>query len=156
MLNYREGSLTFEHRCAADEYIVARPDLYDLLLRQIPKENILMGKKMVSFRQDAKGVTVQCADGTSYSGDILVGADGTYSSVRESLYKDLQAEGKLSKYDAKPLPFQCICLLGQTEALDPEEFPQLKLPQTEFNSVLGIQKDYTVSLAVPKCSKFIR
>ncbi|KFH66062.1 hypothetical protein MVEG_08163 [Podila verticillata NRRL 6337] len=129
--------------CAADEYIVARPDLYELLLRQIPKENILMGKKMVSFQQDTKGVTVQCADGTSYSGDILVGADGTYSSVRESLYKDLQAEGKLSKYDAKPLPFQCVCLLGQTETLDPEEFPQLKLPQTEFNSVLGNQKDYT-------------
>ncbi|KAF9300752.1 hypothetical protein BGZ74_007535 [Mortierella antarctica] len=129
--------------CASEEYIVARPDLYDLLLRQIPKENILMNKKMVSFHQDARGVTIHCADGTSYGGDILVGADGTYSSVRENLYRDLKAKGKLPKSDATPLPFRSICLVGQTEVLDPEEFPQLKLPQAEFNSVLGNQKNYT-------------
>ncbi|KAG0325826.1 hypothetical protein BG000_001654 [Podila horticola] len=128
--------------CAAEEYIVARPDLHELLLRQIPKENILMNKKMVSFQQDARGVTIHCADGTSYGGDVLVGADGTYSSVRENLYRDLKAKGKLPNSDAKPLPFRCICLVGQTEVLDPKEFPQLTLPQTEFNSVLGNQKDY--------------
>ncbi|KAG0023641.1 hypothetical protein BGZ81_008050 [Podila clonocystis] len=129
--------------CAAEEYIVARPDLCDLLLQQIPKEHILMDKKMVSFHQDARGVTIHCEDGTSYGGDVLVGADGTYSSVREKLYRDLKSKGKLPKSDTKPLPFCCICLVGQTKALDPEEFPQLKLPQTEFNSVLGNQKNYT-------------
>lgn len=103
-----------------------------------------MNKKMVSFQQDARGVTIHCADGTSYGGDVLVGADGTYSSVRENLYRDLKAKGKLPKSDAKPLPFRCICLVGQTEVLDPKEFPQLTLPQTEFNSVLGNQKDYNV------------
>ncbi|KAG0097694.1 hypothetical protein BGZ93_002175 [Podila epicladia] len=129
--------------CAAEEYIVARPDLYDLILRQLRKENILLNKKMVSFYQDARGVTIHCADGTSYGGDVLVGADGTFSSVRESLYRDLKAKGKLPKSDAKPLPFRSICLVGQTRVLDPEEFPQLKLPQAEFNSVLGNQKNYT-------------
>ncbi|KAF9311538.1 hypothetical protein BG003_007304 [Podila horticola] len=52
--------------------IVARPDLYDLLLRQIPKENIHMGKRVLSTLQNENGVVIRCSDDSSYDGDILV------------------------------------------------------------------------------------
>ncbi|KAF9377430.1 hypothetical protein CPB97_010207 [Podila verticillata] len=123
--------------CGAEEYLVSRPDLYDLFLRQVPKENIHMGKKVLNFEQNDLGVMIRCNDNTSYHGDILVGADGAYSAVRQHLYKVLKGKKLLPSVDEGDLPFDCICLVGQTEVLDPEDFPDMKLPHSKFNSVLG-------------------
>ncbi|KAF9204205.1 hypothetical protein BGZ59_001204 [Podila verticillata] len=119
------------------EYVVARRDLYDLLRRQVPEERIHMNKKVYCFDQDDYGVTIHCADNTSYHGDILVGADGAHSIIRRHLYKALKVSGKLPPSDDVPLPFRCGCLVGQTEVLDPEEFPDLKLPLSQFLCVHG-------------------
>ncbi|KAF9214463.1 hypothetical protein BGZ59_003640 [Podila verticillata] len=123
--------------CGAEEYLVARPDLYDLFLHQVPKENIHMGKKVLNFEQNNLGVMIRCNDNTSYHGDILVGADGAHSAVRQHLYKILKGKNLLPSVDEGDLPFDCICLVGQTEVLDPEDFPDMKLPHSKFNSVLG-------------------
>ncbi|KAG0026442.1 hypothetical protein BGZ82_009469 [Podila clonocystis] len=124
-------------RCGAMEYVVSRPDLYDLLLRQIPKENIHMNKKVLSFLQSENGVLIRCADNSTHEGDILIGADGAYSAVRQHLYSELKKEKKLPASDDVPLPYSCVCLVGQTEPLDPEEYPHLKLPVSQFLSVHG-------------------
>ncbi|KAG0331369.1 hypothetical protein BG004_001696 [Podila humilis] len=122
--------------CGAEEYIVARPDLYDLLLRQIPKEKLHMNKKVLNFLQNDLGTMIRCHDGSSYHGDILVGADGAYSAVRQHLYKVLKEKNKLPKSDDVALPFDNICLVGQTQVLDPEEFPELKLPHSQFRTMI--------------------
>ncbi|KAF9414434.1 hypothetical protein BGZ94_000397 [Podila epigama] len=119
------------------EYFISRPDLYDLLWRQIPEENIHMNKKILSFDQDNMGVHVRCEDGTTYKGDILVGADGAYSAVRQHLYKILKAEGKLPASDQAPLSFKSVCLVGKTLPLDPSEFPSVQSKVSHVNSVLG-------------------
>ncbi|KAF9315984.1 hypothetical protein BG003_002444 [Podila horticola] len=122
----------------SNEYLVARPELYDLLLRQIPKEKIHMSKKVLSFMQNEDGVMIRCADNQTHHGDILVGADGAHSAVRQHLYKELKQKKKLPSSDDAPLPFNCVCLVGHTEVLDPEAFPDLSLPYSKFNTVLGI------------------
>ncbi|KAF8979484.1 hypothetical protein BGZ52_004854 [Haplosporangium bisporale] len=123
--------------CGAEHYLVARPDLYDLLLRQIPKEKIHMNKKVLNFMQNDDGVMIRCHDNQTHHGDILVGADGAYSAVRQHLYKELKSKNLLPASDDVPLPFSCVCLVGQTEVLDPEEFPELNLPYSKFNTILG-------------------
>ncbi|KAF9374045.1 hypothetical protein CPC16_001521, partial [Podila verticillata] len=125
------------------EFIVARPDLYDLLLRQIPKENIYMGKKVLSMIQSENGALIRCSDGTTYEGDILVGADGAYSAVRQQLFKNLKKEGSLPRSDNVALPFSSVCLVGQTEVLDPEEFPHLKHEQSQFMAIHGRKELYS-------------
>ncbi|KAG0334889.1 hypothetical protein BG004_000233 [Podila humilis] len=92
----------------ANEYIVPRPEFYDLLLRQIPKENIHMNKKVLSFLQNDLGTMIRCNDGTSYHGDILVGADGAYSAVRQHLFTVLREKNQLPKSDDVPLPFDTV------------------------------------------------
>ncbi|KAG0085738.1 hypothetical protein BGZ92_008763 [Podila epicladia] len=120
------------------EYVISRPDLYDLLFHSIPRDRICLGKRILSFAQNENSVLVRCSDNTSYHGDILVGADGAYSAVRQNLYKVLKADKKLPASDDVSLPFSCVCLVGQTVPLDPEEFPHLKEDRCQLNSVLGI------------------
>lgn len=131
--------------CGATEQIVARPDLHDLLLHQVPKENLRMGKKVATFEQNDQGVTIHCSDNSIYHGDILVGADGAHSAVREHLFQVLQDKDMFPSVDDGGLPFDCVCLVGQTEVLDTEDFPEMKLPHSKFNSVLA--DDYVVSIS---------
>ncbi|KAG0342754.1 hypothetical protein BG000_001614 [Podila horticola] len=125
------------------QFSISRPDLYGLLYRQVPPENIHLGKRILSFMQTKDGVTINCSDNYSYRGDILVGADGAYSAVRQHMYKELKAVGKLPSCDDVSLPFNCVCLVGQTLPLDPEDFPELKMDRAQFTSVLGTENRCT-------------
>lgn len=124
---------------------MSRPDLYELLWRHVPKECVFLDKKVVNFDDDAEGVLLRCADGTSYQGDILIGADGAYSAVRSHMYKMLKTRGLLPDVDDAPLPFHTVSLVGQTVELDPDEFPDLKMELSQFKSVLGSDNMCTVS-----------
>ncbi|KAF9410817.1 hypothetical protein BGZ94_001519, partial [Podila epigama] len=44
--------------------ILDRPAFYDVLLKNLPKEKILYGKRVLSIEQDSTSATVKCADGT--------------------------------------------------------------------------------------------
>ncbi|KAF9154193.1 hypothetical protein BG015_001650 [Linnemannia schmuckeri] len=61
-------------------YIVTRPQLYDLLVRQFPKERIHLGKKVMSTENGDNNVLIRFNYGTEAKGDILLGADSAYSA----------------------------------------------------------------------------
>ncbi|KAF9127871.1 hypothetical protein BGW39_005507 [Mortierella sp. 14UC] len=124
-------------------YVLSRPVLYDIFLRQVPKERLHMNKKMLSMENGGNGVLVRFSDGTTAEGDILVGADGAYSAVRQNMYAKLTKLEKLPKSDGLPLPYSTTCLVGQTRPLDPEIFPNLKLDKCQFIRILGDGKPYT-------------
>ncbi|KAF9900478.1 hypothetical protein EC991_007308 [Linnemannia zychae] len=130
-------------RYGGENRIIARPALYDLFLRHIPKERIHFRKKILSTQQGGNGVIIHCSDRSEYEGDILVGADGAHSAVRQNLYTQLKKESKLPPLDDEPLPFSTVCLLGQTRPLTTEEFPHLELETSQFYRVLGENKPYT-------------
>lgn len=123
---------------------MARPDLYNLLYRQIPPERIHHGKKVLNCWQSEEGVTIRTWDKKFYHGDILVGADGAYSDVRQRLFESLREKGTLAPSDDVPLPFECVCLVGQTDVLDPEEFPALHESFSQGQTVLGISQPANV------------
>lgn len=80
-------------------------------------------RRYYHFQQNDDGVMLRCSDNSSYHGDILVGADGAYSAVRQHLFKVVKGKKMLPRSDDVPFPFHCVCLVGQTETLDSEEFP---------------------------------
>jgi 2-polyprenyl-6-methoxyphenol hydroxylase-like FAD-dependent oxidoreductase len=127
-------------------HIISRPILVDILLRLVPANKISYSKKILQVRQEDNHVVIKCSDNSEYQSDILVGADGAYSSVRQNLYKALNAKGKLPKADNSDLPFNSVCLVGQTASLDPEEFPHLKDSHTWFETMVSQDKPYAVSL----------
>ncbi|KAK5796987.1 hypothetical protein F5H01DRAFT_127361 [Linnemannia elongata] len=141
-----EFSIDFEgheERYGANGYIVSRPQIYDLLLRQIPKERVHLGKKVLSMDQGGNGVLIRFSDKSEAEGDILVGADGAYSAVRQGLYEKLKKTNKLPASDALPLPFSTVCLVGQTRPLSPEEFPDLAIKNSQFRKFIATDKMYT-------------
>ena len=91
------------------------------------------------------GVLVRFSNGSESEGDILVGADGAYSAIRQSLYAKLKKAKKLRASDDLPLPFSTVCLVGQTRPLTPEEFPDIALDESQFRNILGDNKPYSVS-----------
>lgn len=123
---------------------MARPDLYALLLSKVPKKRILRNKKITSVEQDMNGVTIQCADNSTYTGDILIGADGAYSTVRECMYKDMDEKGLLPKEDKEEMAMASICMLGMTKPLDPAKYPALKSAHSHFSTALGKGKPHSV------------
>ncbi|KAF9122540.1 hypothetical protein BGW39_009687 [Mortierella sp. 14UC] len=125
------------------QHIIARPALYDLLLRQIPANKVHLNKRVLDIGEKDDKVFLRTSDNGYYEGDILIGADGAYSAVRQRMYELLRQKGQIPKSDLEDLPFRCTCLVGQTEVLDPEEFPQLKEPICQFWSTIGENKPYS-------------
>jgi 2-polyprenyl-6-methoxyphenol hydroxylase-like FAD-dependent oxidoreductase len=62
--------------------MIHRAALQDELIHALER-NVQWGKKCVRIKESASQVSVQFEDGSEASGDILVGADGIRSAVRE-------------------------------------------------------------------------
>lgn len=62
-----------------------RPELQQILYEALPPATVKTGCAFESFEEMANSVKVSFKDGTTIEGDVLVGADGLYSSVRTYL-----------------------------------------------------------------------
>ena len=103
--------------------------------------------------QNKEGVMIRCADGTTYHGDILVGAGGAHSGVRKGLYQTLQQQNLLPPSDATELSKGFLAMVGTTDPMDPEQYPFLKSQASTFNQVIGrgtsFQRKFFSSLPPP-------
>ncbi|KAF8932723.1 hypothetical protein BGZ47_011210 [Haplosporangium gracile] len=123
--------------------VFSRPELYEIIRKRVPEEKVLMNKKVTAITKTATGVEVSCSDSTSYEGHILIGADGAYSTVRQKLYSDMEAEGVLPKSDAEDLAMPYLCMVGTTTPRDPTKYPELKGPNTHIHHVIGDGTSYS-------------
>ncbi|MEU8511340.1 FAD-dependent monooxygenase [Kitasatospora sp. NPDC048722] len=64
--------------------LMRRAELYEVLQRRLGEAGIEVryGKRLVGAEEGADGITARFADGTTATGDLLIGADGTRSTVR--------------------------------------------------------------------------
>ncbi len=75
-----------ENRYGAPYYHFHRADLIALLAEAFDPKDIKLGRRLVDIEQDESGVTAHFQDGASERGDLLIGADGIHSKVRERLF----------------------------------------------------------------------
>ena len=73
-------------RYGAPYYHIHRADLLSILSNTLPTRALHLGKEIASLTQSGDAVTVTFADGSKAWGDLLIGADGIHSSVREQLF----------------------------------------------------------------------
>ncbi|MEV4833430.1 FAD-dependent monooxygenase [Nonomuraea sp. NPDC049486] len=67
---------------------VSRRDLMELLADGVPGDLVQYGKACQDVTQDHDRVTATFADGSTATGDLLIGADGHHSAVRHRLWGD--------------------------------------------------------------------
>ncbi|MFI9158638.1 FAD-dependent oxidoreductase [Kitasatospora aureofaciens] len=64
--------------------LMRRAEMYEVLQRRLRETGLEVrhGKRLVGAEDTADGITAHFADGTSATGDLLIGTDGTGSTVR--------------------------------------------------------------------------
>ncbi|KAF9357671.1 hypothetical protein BGX26_003301 [Mortierella sp. AD094] len=131
--------------------VVNRPAFHSYLLSKVPAEKVHFGKRVMSLEQDQHGVMIHVADNKTYHGDILIGADGAYSAVRQALYKSMIKKGiDIPKSDIAPLHFDSNCVIGVTEVQSEEDYPCLKEKVGDFYCVIG--KEHPIQVYIFKFS----
>jgi 2-polyprenyl-6-methoxyphenol hydroxylase-like FAD-dependent oxidoreductase len=84
----RSGRLI--HRLCVPQLQSSWGRIYSLLKDALPAPSYRLGMSLERFEQDGSGVTAMFADGTRERGDLLVGADGMRSTVREVLWPEVK------------------------------------------------------------------
>ncbi|KAF7560069.1 hypothetical protein G7046_g4082 [Stylonectria norvegica] len=86
-----------------------RAHLIQALYSNLPKDakaRFHVGKKLTDIATTPSGVKVTCGDGTTYSGSIVVGADGVYSQTRSVMRRlALEADPSLAATWDPEFPF---------------------------------------------------
>jgi len=83
----RDGRVT--HRVETSQTMTAWDRVFHLLIAALPEANYHRGKELRRAEQGGAGVTAHFTDGTAAEGDILIGADGIRSTVRQQYLPDL-------------------------------------------------------------------
>ena len=66
-------------------YPVSRTDLQQMMLQAFGEADVRMGMRCVAVKQDTDSATAIFEDGSAATGDVVIGADGVHSVVREYL-----------------------------------------------------------------------
>jgi len=110
--------------------------IYRPLRAAFPSALYHAGKAIQHIEQDGNGVTAIFADGSRARGDLLIGADGIYSTVRKQFLPDIA-----------PIPAGYIAWRGIINERDlPPAAPDLLLDRAAFSFPEG---ELVVSLPVP-------
>jgi 2-polyprenyl-6-methoxyphenol hydroxylase-like FAD-dependent oxidoreductase len=67
---------------------IHRARLQAVLLAHAGEEHVHMGRAVTAFHDDGQRVMVELSDGSTATGDVLVGADGLHSVVRRAVLGD--------------------------------------------------------------------
>ncbi|HSH07863.1 MAG TPA: FAD-dependent monooxygenase [Burkholderiales bacterium] len=86
----REGRILY--RTHWNHVMSAWANVYRPLKDRFPQDRYHFSKALASFEHDRRGVTAFFEDGTSASGDLLVGADGLRSAVRGKLFPGVEPQ----------------------------------------------------------------
>ncbi|KAJ3952413.1 hypothetical protein N0V92_011160 [Colletotrichum tropicale] len=124
--NYLNVGGQVRERHGYDTVFVDRQMILEVLWRNLKnKDNILVNKKVTKVELEPSRVKVETGDGSSYYGDILVGADGVHSKVRNEMWRlaDVLEPGYIPASEHKeclPTVYKCIFGISIDKSWEPQ------------------------------------
>lgn len=117
--------------------------LHRILLDRVSKSHLHRGKLVVETLQNPNGASCKCSDGSTYYGDIIIGADGAQSLTRERMFKQLKDQGKLPDSDMEASCYEHLCIGGVSNPLDKQVFPTAHEATAEIQVIYTKEVPYT-------------
>lgn len=105
----------FVDRFGYDLFMLDRELVLKVLYNHISDKNkILLNKRISTVGHFDDKIVVHCADGSSYEGDIVAGADGVHSKIRHEMWRlaDEVDPGRISVKDKTGMFAEYRCLFG--------------------------------------------
>lgn len=144
---HEDGRLVFEgnvgqlmeDRTGYPFVVMERQEILQVLYAGIKDKSRLLARNgAVSFSENDEGVIVTCEDGTVYKGDVLVGADGIHSKVREFMYDKLEETSLKQKVQKtrRELSAEFTCVFGNTEKV-----PGITIPVGSSWNFQGVNRN---------------
>ncbi|KAJ9608714.1 hypothetical protein H2200_006485 [Cladophialophora chaetospira] len=137
MLRYTDQPILNHKRFGYPLQFLDRHFLLSTLYNNIKdKSRLLLNKRVSRIDHNHKTATVQCKDGTTYVGDVVVGADGVHSIVRQEMFRHMEVDepSLLDPADKTAMTSEYRCMYGVSK-------PTAGLDRSEdmgiFNQVLG-------------------
>jgi salicylate hydroxylase len=118
-----------QEQFGARYFTTHRADLHALLISCVPQEAIHTGAECVDVRNTGDGAVLRLADGREIEADVVIGADGIRSVVREKLFG--KAEARFTNQ---------ICwrlILPMQELLDAADKLPVPMDGSEYTGWLG-------------------
>ncbi|EOD44034.1 putative fad binding domain protein [Neofusicoccum parvum UCRNP2] len=121
---YNNTTDQFRMRFGYDVIFVDRQMVLQTLYDHLEsKDKILTSKRVVDVTLQGSGVKVVTADGESFTGDVLIGADGIHSTVRDKMWRlaDTLEPGYIpaSEHTAMPCDYKCIFGISVLKSFEP-------------------------------------
>jgi len=77
---------SFEEKYGVKTVAIHRADLHEILVEHIGETPIYLNKKLERLEQSKDKVQLFFEDGTTHEADVVIGADGIHSKVRNSVF----------------------------------------------------------------------
>ncbi|KAF9206897.1 hypothetical protein CPC16_010921 [Podila verticillata] len=137
-------TLYCKERYGYHSLVVKRTEFIEILIKRMGSHRIQWNRKVLEVVNGNAGVQCRCANNHVEQGDIIVGADGAHSAVRQNLYRSLQGKNVLPKSDTEDLKFTQNAVMGMTNPLDLNMYPAVGARFTECNIIIGKESPYTM------------
>jgi 2-polyprenyl-6-methoxyphenol hydroxylase-like FAD-dependent oxidoreductase len=89
---FSEDCTHFSTLVGGEPLPIERHYFQQALLKELPADCLSLGKRCISVTSDAEIARVTFADGSEDQADLIVGADGIHSTVRQLLHENTQPE----------------------------------------------------------------
>ncbi|OBT83656.1 hypothetical protein VE02_07639 [Pseudogymnoascus sp. 03VT05] len=111
--------LLIRNRTGYPVSFLQRRDLLKVLYAHTPdKSKVHTSKRVCKVDHQDSGVVVHCQDGSKYSGDIVVGADGIHSTVRTLMQQHIELSSPgATKKDSNSISAEYSCIFGLGNAV---------------------------------------
>jgi salicylate hydroxylase len=86
VLSAENLSAACERLYGEQTYTAHRADLLRVIGSQVPAQSVRLGRKCTGLEPDRAGLRLRFADGESAAADVVIGADGIHSTVRNEVF----------------------------------------------------------------------
>ncbi|KAI8931125.1 hypothetical protein NX059_011479 [Plenodomus lindquistii] len=143
LVDIEDASKHFKSRVAYQPFFVDRQMVIQILYDNLrDKSKVLTGKGLIKVEElhESQKVQVTTSDGSKFTGDILIGADGVHSATRKEMWRlaSLAQPQHFSKEEQDSTPTDYCCIFGISK-------PHAKFPSFSNRFIMGNKCSYLLS-----------